>query len=276
MNYVIAKVRDREETVEKLYAGEALYSLPMGLDSSVEYSPSTILEEDEWFKIDSFSQTDYCINMVQEEFRSTDYGEANKVRNQNVEYIISFQDNIYFFQRILKHSIMAQKRITLGDNVRLDPGEKSIVINNMPDAVFIKETDTMYFKKLTTIAPIFKGIEELYREATEEETEEFLKNDFIQVTEDYDANKIKKSNRKRIAMAMETLQKFNKRQKKTIINYTHEYYPSLQYETTNGVFTVSNEEEMKYLLWGIEQRYYTTPVTKEKRVANSIVELRNE
>lgn len=31
---------------------------------------------------------------------------------------------------------------------------------------------------------------------------------------------------------------------------------------------------MKYLLWGIEQRYFTTPVTKEKRVANSIVELK--
>ena len=30
---------------------------------------------------------------------------------------------------------------------------------------------------------------------------------------------------------------------------------------------------MKYLLWGIEQRYYTTPVTNEKRVANSITKL---
>ena len=113
MNYVIAKVRDKEEVYEKLYAGDAIFRLPTSLDSAVEYNPSTILEDDEWFKIDSFSQTDYCMNLVQEEFRSTDFGEADKVRNQNVEYIISFQDNIYFFQRILKHSIMAQKRITL-------------------------------------------------------------------------------------------------------------------------------------------------------------------
>ena len=30
---------------------------------------------------------------------------------------------------------------------------------------------------------------------------------------------------------------------------------------------------MKYLLWGIEQRYYTTPITKEKRVANSVMKI---
>ena len=273
MNYVIAKIRDKNKIFEKLYAGESIYSLPSGLESAVEYNPSTILEEDEWFKIDDFSQTEYCMDILKEDFRSTDYGEANKVKTQNVEYIISFQDNVYFFQRIFKHSIMEQKRITLGDNVRLDSGEKSIVINNVPDAIFVKTSDVLYFKKLTTVAPIFKGIEELYREATEEETEEFLRNDFIQVASDYDASKIKKSNRKRIAMAMETLQKFSKKEKKIILNYTHDYYPSLQYEAKQGVFTVNNEEEMKYLLWGIEQRYYTTPVTKERRVANSIVEL---
>lgn len=30
---------------------------------------------------------------------------------------------------------------------------------------------------------------------------------------------------------------------------------------------------MKYLLWGIEQRYYTTPITKENRVANFVSKL---
>ena len=39
------------------------------------------------------------------------------------------------------------------------------------------------------------------------------------------------------------------------------------------IFTIGNEEDMKYLLWGIEQRYYTTPVTNENRVANSIMVL---
>ena len=51
---------------------------------------------------------------------------------------------------------------------------------------------------------------------------------------------------------------------------THKYYPHLEYEVDKEIFTINNENEMKYLLWGIEQRYYTTPITKEKRVANSV------
>ena len=50
-------------------------------------------------------------------------------------------------------------------------------------------------------------------------------------------------------------------------------YSDLQYETKKGIFTIGNEEDMKFLLWGIEQRYYTTPVTKENRVANSTMVL---
>lgn len=113
----------------------------------------------------------------------------------------------------------------------------------------------------------------MYREATEEETKEFLQNDFIELEDSYVVEKIKKSNRKRIAMAMETLSSFTPKDKQKILKYTHEYYPALKYEEKKNVFTIGSEEEMKYLLWGIEQRYYTTPVTNERRVANSIMQL---
>lgn len=122
---------------------------------------------------------------------------------------------------------MTQKRITLGDNINLESGEKSIVINNTPDAIYVKRNDVVYFKKLSTVAPIFHGIEELYREATEEETERFINNDFIEMADGYTIDKIKKSNRKRIAMAIETLSHFNHKERKRILDYTHEYYPSV-------------------------------------------------
>ena len=168
---------------------------------------------------------------------------------------------------------MMKKRITLGDTIRLDQGEKSIVINSTPDAIYVKDDDILYFKKLSTISPIFKGIDELYREATEEETKEFLQNDFIELEDSYGVEKVKKSNRKRIAMAMDTLSSFTPKDKQKILKYTHEYYPALKYDEKKKVFTIGSEEEMKYLLWGIEQRYYTTPVTNERRVANSIMQL---
>ena len=38
-----------------------------------------------------------------------------------------------------------------------------------------------------------------------------------------------------------------------------------------GRFVVRSNEDLKNLLYGIDQRYYTTPINNEKRIANSII-----
>lgn len=124
MNHVIAKIRGRENIFEKLYSGDNIYELPTELQGAVEYNPETILEEDDWYKIDQFSSTAYAIEVLKNDFNTVEFDEANRVRTERVEYIMSVQDNVYFFQRILKHSIMMKKRITLGDTIRLDQGKK--------------------------------------------------------------------------------------------------------------------------------------------------------
>lgn len=269
MNYVIAKAK-KESEYKKLYSGESIFVLPDNLEGSVEYNPATILEDGEWFVINDFSSKEYSLNLFEQEFRSTDYSIVSKDEIHLIEYICSYENDTYFFQRILKNSIFAKKHFSLGDNVSLQT-EKGLMINEWPDAIFIKENNKLYFKKLQTIIPIFKGIEELYKEATSEEIETFLQNDFINTVNDYCVDKVKTMNRKRIALAMESLKQFNKKQRKEVLDYTHRYYPQLEYK--NNAFSIGNEEDLKYVLWGIEQRYYTTPVTKEKRVANSILSL---
>lgn len=275
MDYLIAKIKkEKENPYEKLWSGEKeVYTMPLDLDGSIPYEAGRVLDDDEWFKIENFTEQEFCIDILKSEFRTTDYPEANKSKTSTIEFICDYRDNVYFFQRILKTSLLVQKRLTLGDNISLDSGEKSIVINDVPDAVFVEESNILYFKKLQRISAIFNGIEELYKEATNEETESFVENDFIQLGNGYRVDKIKTMNRKRIAMAMDTLKSFNQKQRKEVLDYTHKYYPHLKYQSKEGVFTVDNEDEMKYLLWGIEQRYYTTPITKENRVANSVSKL---
>ena len=70
---------------------------------------------------------------------------------------------------------------------------------------------------------------------------------------------------------MDTLNKLDEQQKKEIFSYTDKYYPDLKYD--GKAFEIKNEEDMKNLLYGIEQRFYTTPVTNEKRVANSVSQI---
>ena len=61
---------------------------------------------------------------------------------------------------------------------------------------------------------------------------------------------------------------FSDEQKLLLDEYLHDYCPELE-KTDNG-YKVNNEVEMTKLLNGINQRYYTTPVDKERRLANSV------
>ena len=41
----------------------------------------------------------------------------------------------------------------------------------------------------------------------------------------------------------------------------------------NGKFKIETDSDLKFVLWGIEQRFYTTPIGGDKRVANSIISI---
>ena len=118
---------------------------------------------------------------------------------------------------------------------------------------------------------MFKNIGDLYREATQDETEAFLRRDFITPIDGFDANSVKTANRKRIALALDTLNGFTADSKRKVFGYIKKYCPHLNY--ANDSFSISNEDELKQLLYGIEQRYYTTLVGNEKRLANSVITL---
>lgn len=91
-----------------------------------------------------------------------------------------------------------------------------IVIRDLPDAIYDKTTDTLYFRRLESITSIFRGIDMLYREATQEETDSFLANDFISLKDDYSGSKVKTANRKRIALAAKTLSELDEPDRKNI------------------------------------------------------------
>ena len=69
MNYVLAKIKEKEDTFEKLYSGEELFSVPSDLDSAIDCEPARLLEEDEWFQLDNFSDRKFCIDLLKKDFR---------------------------------------------------------------------------------------------------------------------------------------------------------------------------------------------------------------
>ncbi len=212
------------------------------------------------------------MSLLGKKFNSAEYDLLPIGDIEKVDFICSYQNgNEYYFQKVTKSQLISKKVLYIGEAYSFYEGSKIIVINKYADAIYIKNRDILYFKKLPTITSIFKGIDELYREATEEETNIFLQSDFIQLDNDFCTARVGKANRHRIAMAVDTMSTFVEEEKTELISYVRDYCHELQFREDS--FVIRTDNDLKLLIYGIEQRYYTTPLKGEKRLANSIIVL---
>lgn len=240
--------------------------------STSPYTPGATLQDDDWFCITNAKEQEYSIDLFSEAVSTADLDSLTRAEFDKIDYLFVIDDRFIFFQNVSKSKLVSQKRIVhFGEGFTYKTDCAEIVIRDLPDAIYDKTTDTLYFRRLESITSIFRGIDMLYREATRKETDSFLANDFISLKDDYSGSKVKTANRKRIALAAKTLSELDKSDRKNIFKYIGDYCPDLK--VSENAFEVGSENELKMLLYGIEQRFYTTPVGGEKRLANSVITL---
>lgn len=274
MDHVYAKVqRLRNEPFRRLLSDETLWDHEsLGLSSRLAYNPATILDDGEWFELDSFKGRDFSISVVSEGIHSSSVDDLEKKYFDSLAYLLAVQGEDLFFQRIRPSTIIRRTVIALGDSATLETGTRRLVVNKAPDAVYIAAEDKLLFRDLAAIAGIFPGIDMLFKEATEDEVQEFLKMSFI--ASELDVSKVSKPNRKRIAVALKTLDAMSADDQSQVLEYTQAYVgDKLEFDGQSRSFAVRNDEDLKVLIFGIEQRFYTTPIGAEKRLANSVVKL---
>lgn len=280
MDYIFAKLKIRASENEKFRrvsaTDELVYpEISECIENPLHYNSETLLDKDNCFMIQDFSTKSFCGTLIKNGFDSPDYDQLTADEFENVDYIFVKRNNDLLFQNISKSKCVIRKGIIhTGEDFIYKSDNRTLLINYYPDAVYISASDTLYFSKLEAITSIFKGISELYREATNKETEAFLNREFIALENDFSAHKVKTLNRKRIAIAIDTLSTLNETDKNNIFEYITDYCPTLNYQ--NDRFTIGNEKELKDLLYGIEQRFYTTPVGNERRLANSVIKPNQE
>jgi hypothetical protein len=275
MNHVLVQIGKGKHNLQELISDIKIFNLPDDLENSIAYDPAYQLNEDEWFKIECFSEKSFSLDIVNTEYNSADYDAyCISGRDDEIEYLCSYQEmneeKIWFFQRVTKTQLLKKCISFGGDGAKYVEDSNFIIIKEKPDAIVLH--NVLYFKNLASLFCIFKGIDQLYREATDGEVSTFLKSFFISLSNDYNSQKVKTANRKRIALAMDTLEKYGDK-KEEIISYTHEYCPELEFK--DNKFLIKSELDLKLLLLGIGQRFYTTPVTNEKVVAGSVTALKN-
>ncbi|MDF7366312.1 ATP F0F1 synthase synthase [Proteus mirabilis] len=273
MDHILTYIKTRaKKRVFKLVSDQSLFDLvTVDLTACVPYNPDHNLDEDSWFKIEGFSQKAFCIDLLKKNFDAKDYDDLVKDNFSKIAYLFSVQDADFYFQKITPSLFVKRKILVFGEAAELEKSQRRLVINALPDAVYFKAADTLIFKSLATISSIFKGIDELYKEATKEEVEQFLGESFIELSNNYSIEKVSKPNRKRIGLAMKTLDGMSADDKTNMLEYIDGYCEQkLKFDQQNQKFEISTDEDLKLLVYGIEQRFYTTPFGNEKRCANSV------
>ncbi|GAA6186095.1 ATP F0F1 synthase synthase [Aliiglaciecola sp. NS0011-25] len=273
MDHILAHIKTRaKKRIFKLVSEQSLFDpVTVDLTACVPYNPDHNLDEDSWFKIEGFSNQAFCIELLQKVFDSKDYDDLTKENFSKIAYLFAVQGDDFYFQKVTPSLFVKRKTLVFGEAATLEQSQTRLVINALPDAVYFKGSDTLVFRNLATISSIFKGIDELYKEATKEEVEQFLDESFIELSNDYGVEKVSTPNRKRIGLAMKTLESMSADDKTNMLEYIDGYCEQkLKFDQQNQKFEISTDEDLKLLVYGIEQRFYTTPFGKEKRCANSV------
>lgn len=273
MNHVLAKIKTHEKKkLFKLLSDTTLYeNIAINLDACVDYNPDHNLDEDSWFKIEEFSEKPYCEDFLKTQFVAAEFDDLPKAKFVKIAYLCAVQDGNFYFQKITPSQFLTKRLISFGEAAEIEKSNSRLVVNTMPDAIYFKDRNALVFRNLATISSVFDGVGELYKEATDQEVESFLKEPFIELQNTFDISKVSKPNRKRIGLAMDTLAKLSDKDRISMLNYVDDYCTGrLKIDKKTNTVQISNDDELKLMLYGIEQRFYTTPFGHERRLANSV------
>ncbi len=267
MNEIIAKVKNQYFNI--LSQEEAIVEdIDFSKKDTIDFVSLYKLDEEQWFKIDNFSNKSYFIEECSSEFSTASINQIENSNYSDISNICIIQQNSKYFQRITPSKYIVEKRaLDFSGAPKIVDQRKQVEIYKKSDAIYVNDTDTLYFKDIAKIKRIFPGIEELQREATRPEIESFLEHSFISKS-GINSSAVGISNRKRIADIGEKYKNLSSDKQKRLIQYARD--KSGIEINDNGEFVISNDTALKNLLYALDQRYYYADIYEEDRMANSV------
>lgn len=227
MNYLLARLKGRTNNFFKVIASTNDILDTPDLSNTQSYSPEYKLEDDEWFKLDNFLARNYQNGLIENSFNGTTFNQITTDKYKDIKYLCCKQNNLYLFQKMSLNQLLSKKWFKITDSPTLQIDKPIIIINEWIDAIYDKSNDVLYFKDIVRIKQMFNGIEVLYRTATQTEVNTFLTQSFISLGTGFTNNSVKTANRKRIAMALDTLNSFTPTEITKIVTYTKSYCSSV-------------------------------------------------
>lgn len=266
MNELIAKIKSEYKNILS-QTDKILDTFDLITIDAVDFSASHKLEDEEWFQIKDFSKKDFYIEQCSDDYSTASLSQINNDDYKKISCICILQENERHFQRITPALFVNRKTLLdYSGAPKIIENRKQIEIRKESDAIYLNDSNTLYFKSISKIKSIFPGIEILHREATQPEVNTFLSNNFISLS-DYPAESVGTQNRKRIADIGLKFENLNKEKQKKLIKYAKE---KSGIDIENDAFVIDSEADLKNLLYAMDQRYYYADIYEENRIANSV------
>ncbi len=270
MSYVVGRLKRKSVEVRKIVESDDDVIVIPDFANSVPFDPHYKPDEGQWLFIDNFSTSVYAIGSLCASVNTADFSQLTEQDALNLKFICSIQNEYRCYQRIVPSQIIRKTFLQLS-GLTLISDEKLIIINNIPDAIHNTSDDRLYFSDFSVLKTFFSGIEALYKEATREEVDAFLKNEVMQCAPEFNSDLVSKPNRHRINLAIAKLDVYTKQNVEQLIQEFPDYVKDV--EVKDGCFVIKSDNDLKLAIFCIEERFYTTPVSKEKRLANSVLRI---
>lgn len=173
------------------------------------------------------------------------------------------------FSKVGKKQVAAgEKRVVLGGSgPELAQDAASVTLGGEVHAYW--NGARLFFKKFSQIQPLFPGIAELYRQATQKETNQFLSSELFELRSEMSDAVVGNKNRRLIMnmLAAKGNELSDPAMLEKYVDYAKEY--NLDLEIENGKIALVDNGDISTVLGLLDERYYTSAVTGERRETKS-------
>lgn len=177
-------------------------------------------------------------------------------------YLVSGEERL--FTKVTPRQVLrSQKYVSFGEKPTLVEQGNAIRLTGEVDAYW--NGSRLFFKKFTLIQSLFPGIKKMYRQVTEQGTNEFLSSTLFELKSEMSSEIIGLRNRKKMVSIIEskTIDLKDEEVCNKYLEYAKEY--NLDLEIADGKIALIDNTDIATVINLFGENFYTTAVTGERR-----------